>query len=58
MFKATLVTKTIKYNFAEDGIDETNGLLRWNTGCSAEQKTPEANSGSKLSEFHSEPFRI
>ncbi len=27
-FKATVVTKTIKNNFAEDGIDEANGLLR------------------------------
>jgi hypothetical protein len=48
-FKATILTKTIKNNFAEDGIDETYGLLRRNTGCSAEQKTPEANSRSKLS---------
>jgi hypothetical protein len=26
-------------NSAEDGIDETNGLFRQNSGCSVEQKT-------------------
>jgi hypothetical protein len=28
-----------KKNSAEDGIDETRGLFRRNSGCSAEQKT-------------------
>jgi hypothetical protein len=37
-----------KNNSAEDGIDETNGYFRRNSGCSAEQK---------ISEFRSEPFR-
>jgi hypothetical protein len=62
-FKATIVTKTIKNNLAEDEIDETNDLLRRNSGCSAEQKIigiPEANSRNsdpfcerECSEFHS-----
>ncbi len=37
-----------KNNFAEDGIDGTNGYFRRNSGCSAEEK---------ISEFRSEPFR-
>ncbi len=62
-----------KNNSAEDGIDGTNVLFRRNSGFSAEQKilgipfwtipwnrkmfdTVEQNR-SKLSEFHSEPFR-
>ncbi len=27
----------LKYNSAEDGIDETKGMFRRNSGCSAEQ---------------------
>ncbi len=37
-----------KNNSVEDGIDGTNDYFRWNSGCSAEQKT---------SELRSEPFR-
>jgi hypothetical protein len=36
-----------KNKSAEDGIDGKYGYFRWNSGCSAEQKT---------SEFRSEPF--